>query len=121
MAMVASTALSVAYAVAAMASSAAAAVSAIALLAAAAVAAMALPAEAAVAAMALPVAATFHICGVCNVNLDCGIASGIHTANGGCANDARTGSNAAIDINVSAPIVTFVDGGLHGGAGFALL
>ncbi len=62
-----------------------------------------------------------HVCGICNVDLNCGIASGIHATNDGCINNARTGSNAAININVSAAIVTFVDDSLCGGAGFVLL
>ncbi len=62
-----------------------------------------------------------HVCCVCDFDLDCKIASGIHAANGVRVNDARTGGNAAININISAAIVTFVDNGLRGGAGFALL
>jgi hypothetical protein len=62
-----------------------------------------------------------HVCGVCDVNLDHGIASGIRAIDGGRINNVHTGGNAAININVSVLIVTFVDEGLRGNAGFALL
>jgi hypothetical protein len=62
-----------------------------------------------------------QVCGVCNVNLDYGIPSGIRAANGRRVNNAHTGGDAAINIDISAPIVTFVDDSLCGGAGFVLL
>ncbi len=62
-----------------------------------------------------------RVCSVCNVDHDRGIVSGIRAFDGRCFNDVRTARNAAINVDVSALLVSLVDDGLCGGAAFAFL